>query len=654
MSGDLSRRSSRAPLIQADDANSLTSFPDPADSASPSLQPQTSASEPLNELAAAPGNAATDVSVPVLNGLLDSGPSMFDEQDGPPSNPQSLSAASTESIRKIIDHRGAVELVRHLSALLAERDAHVSALTRLAQEYKIPANRIAETANRVKQAERRRLSLAAAASEDLAPTNTSESSDSNMPEPVPEFGSGTMRGLTKLFGGNGKRKDSMKPATASLRTASSSRSASVQPPPFKSRADRPKSIDVLSVNSNESVGWTSSLTGTIKGISGIGASARRDSRTSREPREPVEMSTRHDKDQLPPTLSQPSSKDPQESEWNKFLVRLMKSREQAGEEAKSGELVGASRWGHEGSSGKQKLEILTRLVVGGIPMRLRHPIWMELSDTYSIMQPDAYKQYLGMHDSEDPEEIDAILKDVPRTLTSKYDYYAEKGYDRLKKVLVAFVSKYPGLGYTQGLNMIAGYLLLAIPDESDAFWVLCNMVDHLFPSDYFSKEAALSAPISDNVVLRQYVRELMPKLSERLHELDIDAEHTVPLSWFLTAFASVLPETVLLRIWDVWLCLPNMKVFLFNVALTLLQHHAKDLMECENQGEYFAYMSSNIKVPEEPEKISEFLRQAFLMRRKLEQVELRRAVEMKKLRKHASTDALYDPESEGNVEQDGE
>lgn len=96
-------------------------------------------------------------------------------------------------------------------------------------------------------------------------------------------------------------------------------------------------------------------------------------------------------------------------------------------------------------------------------MALRHPIWMELSNTYAIMQPDAYKYYLSLQENEDPREIDAILKDVPRTLTSKYDYYAEKGYDRLKKVLIAFVNKYPGLGYTQGLNMIAGYLLLAIP-----------------------------------------------------------------------------------------------------------------------------------------------------------------------------------------------
>jgi hypothetical protein len=118
------------------------------------------------------------------------------------------------------------------------------------------------------------------------------------------------------------------------------------------------------------------------------------------------------------------------------------------------------------------------------------------------------------------------------------------------------------------------------------------------------------------------------------------------LSWFLTAFASVLPETVLLRIWDVWLCLPNQKTFLFNIALTLLTQHAKGLIECESQGEWFAYMSNSTWVSEEPEKVNELIRMAFGMRRKLEQVEFRRGLAVKRLKRHPSTDALYTPDTE--------
>ena len=70
-----------------------------------------------------------------LYGLLDGdGPSMFDENNTiDASNPQSLSAAPVSVIQSIIDYHGAVELVQRLSAALAERDAHITALTRLAE-----------------------------------------------------------------------------------------------------------------------------------------------------------------------------------------------------------------------------------------------------------------------------------------------------------------------------------------------------------------------------------------------------------------------------------------------------------------------------------------------------------------------------------------
>jgi small G protein signaling modulator 3 len=145
----------------------------------------------------------------------------------------------------------------------------------------------------------------------------------------------------------------------------------------------------------------------------------------------VEMTTRHDKDQLPPTLSNHAD-DPQEAEWNKFILRLVELRQQNGEELNGGELIGASRFGQEGNAGRTKLETLTRLVVGGIPMKLRHPLWMELSNTQAMMQPDTYEYYLNLSSNDDPAEIDAILKDVPRTLTTKYDFYSGKGYQRYR------------------------------------------------------------------------------------------------------------------------------------------------------------------------------------------------------------------------------
>jgi len=151
---NLSRQCSRQPLLKPDDTSSLTSFPDP------------SASALLFETNHRP-----------LDGLLDtSGPSIFDDESCQnASNAQNLSAAPSEVLQSVIDHQGAVYLVRRLARLLAERDAHITALTRLAEEYKIPSESIADTASRTKQTEQRRLALTTAANEDLAVPATSKS-----------------------------------------------------------------------------------------------------------------------------------------------------------------------------------------------------------------------------------------------------------------------------------------------------------------------------------------------------------------------------------------------------------------------------------------------------------------------------------------------
>lgn len=386
------------------------------------------------------------------------------------------------------------------------------------------------------------------------------------------------------------------------------------------RTDRPKSVDVRSVasvqsnNSTEGSHWTSN-------IFKAGLPKRHDSLNNRMP---VEMTTRHDKDQLPPTLSN-QFEDPQEIEWNAFLLKLIETRQQNGEDVRGGEMIGASHFGREGSEGRKKLEHLTRLVIGGIPMKLRHPLWMELSNTQAIMKPDAYGDYLNSRADNDGTELDAILKDVPRTLTTKYDFYSGKGFKRLKEVLVAFVARYPHLGYTQGLNTIAGYLLLTIPSEEDAFWVLCNIVENYFPADYFSRVDAMKSPLADNTLLRAFVKELLPQVNDHLDRLNIASEYTVPIRWFFTAFSNTLPESAAMRLWDVWLCLPNQKTFLFAFALALICQNTDGILACEDDGAYFSFLDGKLKLPEQPEEITESLKLAFRIGRKVEHVAARRA-----------------------------
>ncbi|KAK1812653.1 hypothetical protein LTR12_012943 [Friedmanniomyces endolithicus] len=550
--------------------------------------------------------------------LLDrAGPSFFDEQATDSSTePQALARAPDDVLEAVISRSGAAKLVRRLAGLLAQRDAHITALTRLAEEYKVPRQRVEETTSRVWQAEQRRLALKEAANEELAKTpSVRNGAFESLPADDLAVSGNT---LTRLFGGGTVKARRKSPA--------SSRSTSRPPPQDKKRTE-----SIASVQSTDSGGWASSLFG--------GTYAKR--HDSPVTREPLELATQHDRDQLPPTLLD-ARQDPQEAAWNKFLLSISKSRSKNGQQAQSNGtgLVGPL-------VGHQKMKALGQLLVSGVPMHLRQHIWMELSNAESIREPGAYDTFRLNTTTADPDETNVIVSDVPRTLTHSHSFYTNKGFARLKEVLVAFVAKYDDLGYTQGLNSIAGYLLLAIPQSEDAFWMLCNMVDNYFPEGYFARETSLTGPLADVIVLRSYIRDLMPQLAKHMDDLNIDAQHTVPVRWFFTAFSNVLREEALMRVWDIWLCLPGQKTFLFNVALAILMQNASGILECETEGEYWLYMDDREKceVDGDEEWINKLIKSAVELRKVLQKVEERRALETKLLRRKAgSCEALYSPD----------
>jgi len=77
---------------------------------------------------------------------------MFDERPAVNADdPRALSAADNAVLQAVLDHHGAINLVKRLSETLAERDAHITALQRLCEEYKVPKERVSDAASRVKQ-----------------------------------------------------------------------------------------------------------------------------------------------------------------------------------------------------------------------------------------------------------------------------------------------------------------------------------------------------------------------------------------------------------------------------------------------------------------------------------------------------------------------
>ncbi|XP_077554061.1 growth hormone-regulated TBC protein 1-like isoform X5 [Haemaphysalis longicornis] len=170
---------------------------------------------------------------------------------------------------------------------------------------------------------------------------------------------------------------------------------------------------------------------------------------------------------------------------------------------------------------------LKRYVRKGIPREHRKQVWMSLSGAAALQheQRGLYQSLLQLR--RQPELVEAIqigrhlvgCADVPRTFPDNV-YFHGGGQQQasLFNVLVAYAQFNQGVGYCQGLNFVAGLLLLATEDEEATFWLLRALLERLLP-DYYGRH--MSGLLTDIEVLAQLIRHVegTPSFSVRPHML---------------------------------------------------------------------------------------------------------------------------------------
>ncbi|KAL6236789.1 hypothetical protein BDW75DRAFT_205715 [Aspergillus navahoensis] len=261
--------------------------------------------------------------------------------------------------------------------------------------------------------------------------------------------------------------------------------------------------------------------------------------------------------------------------WNEFLRKVRAERRKEGEAAAAaaaasdrpvkavdmpevsladGEMVGISGLGNKGKVGRAKWREFRNLVLGGIPVALRSKIWSECSGASSMRVPGYYDDLVKGIGGSDPDSsvVAQIDMDINRTLTDNVFFRKGPGVAKLKEVLLAYSRRNPEVGYCQGMNLIAGSLLLITPTAEDTFWLLASMIEKILPKHYY--DHGLLASRADQVVLRQYISQVLPKLSAHLESLGVELE-ALTFQWFLSVFTDCLSAEALYRVWDVVLCL---------------------------------------------------------------------------------------------------
>lgn len=290
--------------------------------------------------------------------------------------------------------------------------------------------------------------------------------------------------------------------------------------------------------------------------------------------------------------------------WNEFLRKVRAQNKREGDVATTGEggskglampetlladgeLIGIAGLGNKGKVGRAKWQEFRRLVLDGIPVNMRAKVWAEGSGAATLRVP-GYYQDLVNNGEDDPAIASQIQMDITRTLTDNIFFRTGPGVQKLNEVLLAYSRRNPEVGYCQGMNLITACLLLIMPTEEDAFWILATMIEDILPQHYYDQHLLTSR--ADQSVLRGYVGELLPRLSAHLDALEIELE-ALTFQWFLSVFTDCLSAEALFRVWDVVLCMHDGSTFLFQIALALLKLNEKALLQCDTPAGVYHYIN---------------------------------------------------------------
>lgn len=154
--------------------------------------------------------------------------------------------------------------------------------------------------------------------------------------------------------------------------------------------------------------------------------------------------------------------------------------------------------------------------------------------------------YSHLRSLQSPHTAD-IDKDIPRTFMVRSDPGLQRS---LRSVLAAFASGHEDVGYCQGMNFIAGTLLVVFRDEEKAFYALEGLFLRLKLDSLF--KPGVPDLLKRHFQFGYYLRQHLPDLSAHFKRIGVTSGIFVD-KWCMGLFSSYLPSDTLLKAWDVFL-----------------------------------------------------------------------------------------------------
>ena len=298
---------------------------------------------------------------------------------------------------------------------------------------------------------------------------------------------------------------------------------------------------------------------------------------------------------LPGGSSSEAARRTSEREWTKHEDRveaiLRRCREPAGP-------AGLTR---------RERRLMKRLCRLGVPSRLRPTVWRAMSGADAADAaassgrgpaepgiPRSYPDAVAAIGSLDERIRRQIEGDLHRTFPDNALLSSEEGMLSLGRILGAFAATHPNIGYAQGINFVAGMLLIVYgpceDSEAASYWTLAVLVSEIMPRDLFGEDLRGCHVVQRT--LDRLVAQKMPRVSRHLAKHGCDLL-IITSEWILCLFARSFPPETVARAWDS-LMTEGFKVF-YRVALSFFKVNEGFILGCGNLGELVAGAKERVR-----------------------------------------------------------
>ena len=161
-----------------------------------------------------------------------------------------------------------------------------------------------------------------------------------------------------------------------------------------------------------------------------------------------------------------------------------------------------------------------RLCRRGVPAGLRKHVWPHVLGVEGLRASAGPGYFAALLEEALRGRVQPLTRQIEMDLRRTFPGHATlsepAGQEQLRQVLMAYAQRDPGVGYVQGMGLIAALMLIVVGDTELAFWCLAAVIEARLPARYF--DAELCGARVEMAVFADLLEGLLPTVATTLHD----------------------------------------------------------------------------------------------------------------------------------------